>query len=129
MMLYRRSPSKHKDNGISASQEKARNGSIDHVIASEEAMATVSSKLLDRWRFYMLVIFLPLGVVAGVLQWNPSAVFMLNLLAIVPLAASLSVVTEDLASNAGQTIGALLNATFGNAPELIVSDVQYLIDI
>lgn len=70
-----------------------------------------------------LLVFLPLGIFAGHMEWNPSLVFLLNLLAIVPLAATLSVVTEDLSTYTGSTVGALLNSTFGNAPELIVSTV------
>ena len=47
--------------------------------------------------------------------------FVLNFLAIVPLAGLLAFATEELAAKLGQTIGGLLNATFGNAVELIVS--------
>lgn len=69
----------------------------------------------------VLIVFVPLGIVAGALGWNPTAVFILNFLAIVPLAALLSFVTEELSAKLGQTLGGLLNATFGNAVELIVS--------
>lgn len=53
--------------------------------------------------------------------WNPAAVFTLNFLAIFPLAALLSYSTEELSASVGQTVGGLLNATFGNAVEMIVS--------
>jgi Ca2+:H+ antiporter len=69
----------------------------------------------------VLLVFVPLGIVAGALGWNPTAVFILNFLAIVPLAALLSFATEELAAKMGETVGGLLNATFGNAVELIVS--------
>jgi len=74
----------------------------------------------------ILLIFVPLGIIAGALKWNPNAVFVLNFLAIVPLAALLGFTTEELSAEAGQTIGGLLNATFGNAVELIVSIVALL---
>jgi len=48
-------------------------------------------------------------------------VFVLNFVAIVPLAALLSVGTEEIALYSGDVVGGLLNATFGNAVELIVS--------
>ncbi|KAM5527576.1 Vacuolar calcium ion transporter 2 [Fusarium oxysporum f. sp. phaseoli] len=54
----------------------------------------------------VLLPFVPLGIIAGVLGWSPAAVFSLNFIAIIPL-----------------TLGGLLNATFGNAVELIVSIV------
>ena len=45
---------------------------------------------------------------------------MLNFLAIIPLAAVLSFATEEISVNLGEALGGLLNATFGNAVELIV---------
>lgn len=48
------------------------------------------------------------------------ATFVLNFLAIIPLAAVLSFATEEISVNLGEALGGLLNATFGNAVELIV---------
>lgn len=69
----------------------------------------------------VLLIFVPLGLVWGYAGWSHTWVFVFNFLAIVPLAAILANATEHLADKAGSTIGGLLNATFGNAVELIVS--------
>jgi Ca2+:H+ antiporter len=69
----------------------------------------------------VFLVFVPLGIIAANVGWSPSAVFILNFLAIIPLAALLSFATEELSARLGQTIGGLLNATFGNAVELIVS--------
>jgi Ca2+:H+ antiporter len=71
----------------------------------------------------VFLIFVPLGIIAGATGWNPTAVFVLNFLAIIPLASLLSFATEELSMKLGQTLGGLLNATFGNAVELIVSPV------
>ncbi|MCJ1317577.1 hypothetical protein MMC15_002902 [Xylographa vitiligo] len=71
----------------------------------------------------VLLVFVPLGIVAGAMGWNPTAVFLLNFFAIMPLASLLSFATEELSVKLGQTLGGLLNATFGNAVELIVSIV------
>lgn len=71
----------------------------------------------------LLLVFVPLGIVSGAVGWNPTSVFVLNFLAIVPLASLLSFATEELAATLGETLGGLLNATFGNAVELIVSIV------
>lgn len=68
----------------------------------------------------VLLIFIPLGIIAGELQWPDAAVFFLNFFAIIPLAKLLGTATEELALRVGETIGGLLNATFGNAVELIV---------
>jgi Ca2+:H+ antiporter len=68
----------------------------------------------------ILLVFVPLGIVAGAMGWNPTSVFILNFFAIIPLAAVLSFATEEISMKLGQTMGGLLNATFGNAVELIV---------
>ncbi|KFA61516.1 hypothetical protein S40285_04549 [Stachybotrys chlorohalonatus IBT 40285] len=70
-----------------------------------------------------LLIAVPIGLLAGILNWSPTAVFTLNFLAIIPLAAVLSFATEEISMKLGETMGGLLNATFGNAVELIVSIV------
>ena len=48
-------------------------------------------------------------------------VFVLSVLAIAPMAERVSFVTEQLAMHTSETVGGLLNATFGNVTELIVS--------
>ena len=69
----------------------------------------------------VLLVFVPLGIIFGALHKDPVAVFVFNFLAIIPLAALLSFATEELSAHLGQTVGGLMNATFGNAVELIVS--------
>jgi len=71
----------------------------------------------------VLLVFVPLGIIAGAVGWNPTTVFILNFFAIVPLASLLSFATEEVSVKLGETIGGLMNATFGNAVELIVSTV------
>jgi calcium/proton exchanger cax len=67
--------------------------------------------------------FVPFGIAGGYLGWNPTAVFVLNVLAVLSLAELLSEITEDAAAEVGKVFGALLNATFGNTVEMIVSNV------
>jgi hypothetical protein len=78
--------------------------------------ATLASNYVN-----VFLVFVPLGIIAGALHWNPTVVFVLNFIAIIPLAALLSFATEELSAKLGQTLGGLMNATFGNAVELIVS--------
>jgi Ca2+:H+ antiporter len=72
---------------------------------------------------HVLLIFLPLGIVSGAVGWAASLTFVFNFLAIMALASLLSFATEELSKKVGETTGGLLNATFGNATELIVSIV------
>jgi Ca2+:H+ antiporter len=70
----------------------------------------------------LLLIFVPAAILAHFLA--PSShilVFVLACLAIVPLAGWLGRATEELAHHTGDGIGGLLNATFGNAAELILA--------
>lgn len=83
-------------------------------------MAGAKLTLLSSPVNYLLVC-VPLGLLAGILGWGATAVFWINFFAIVPLALILAFATEELAEHTGQTIGGLLNSTFGNAVELIVS--------
>lgn len=78
--------------------------------------------LLSNYVNFFLVT-VPVGIVAGSMSWNPVAVFTINFLAIIPLAAVLSFATEEIANRLGEAMGGLLSATFGNAVELIVSIV------
>ncbi|KAF2243823.1 calcium/proton exchanger [Trematosphaeria pertusa] len=86
-------------------------------------VANVTWKTLSSNYVNVLLVFVPIGIIAGALGWSPTAVFVLNFIAIMPLAGLLSFATEELAAKLGQTLGGLMNATFGNAVELIVSIV------
>lgn len=72
-----------------------------------------------------LLICIPLGILAAIYEWSSTTVFVLNYLAIVPLARFLSFTTKALSSKVEQSVGRdagmLVDATFGNAV-LVVSD-------
>lgn len=70
-----------------------------------------------------LLLFIPLTAVLDRAHVRAPVVFFMAALAIVPIAALIVQATEQLASRTGDAIGGLLNATFGNAPELIIAFV------
>ncbi len=70
-----------------------------------------------------LLVFVPLAVVAELLEWNPLLIFIFSCVALIPLAGLLGEATEELAIHTGPKIGGLLNATLGNAAELIITIV------
>lgn len=70
-----------------------------------------------------LLIFLPLAVLAEVFHWNPTLIFGFSAIALIPLAGLLGEATEELAIHTGPKVGGLLNATLGNAAELIITIV------
>jgi Ca2+:H+ antiporter len=69
-----------------------------------------------------LFVFIPVTLVLEkVVHASAPAVFFSAALAIVPIAALIIQATEQLSARTGDAVGGLLNATFGNAPELIIS--------
>ena len=70
--------------------------------------------------FNWLLVFVPVGIVVKCTGLSPIIVFAMNAVAIIPLAGLLSHATEAVAVSVGDTVGALLNVTFGNAVELII---------
>src|SRR5258706_16430317 len=73
---------------------------------------------------YWLLVFIPATVVlehAG--QLPAPVIFFSAALPIVPIAALIVRATEQIATRTGDAVGGLLNATFGNAPELIIAFV------
>lgn len=61
----------------------------------------------------VLLIAVPVGIAMNYAKVSPVVVFVVNFIAIIPLAALLSYATEEIALRTGETIGGLLNATFG----------------
>jgi len=70
----------------------------------------------------ILCLIIPFAL-ASKYVWDPVTTFVLCMLGIIPLAKLLGEATEELSLRTGQTIGGLLNATFRNAVELIISIV------
>eukprot|EP00276_Gloeochaete_wittrockiana_P007522 CAMPEP_0184644768 /NCGR_PEP_ID=MMETSP0308-20130426/1423_1 /TAXON_ID=38269 /ORGANISM="Gloeochaete witrockiana, Strain SAG 46.84" /LENGTH=376 /DNA_ID=CAMNT_0027073471 /DNA_START=1 /DNA_END=1128 /DNA_ORIENTATION=+ len=68
----------------------------------------------------IMLVFVPLGFLAYHLGWGDKLIFIFNFMAIIPLAALLGKSTEEIGCRTSQSIAGLLNATFGNAVELIV---------
>jgi Ca2+:H+ antiporter len=82
--------------------------------------------------FAVLLIFLPIAIAGHYLEWGETQVFITAALAIIPLAAFMGLATEEIAVVVGPNLGGLLNATFGNATELIIALVALkggLIDV
>ena len=72
-------------------------------------------------RLDALLIFVPVTLVLEFMKAPPVWIFAISAVAIIPLAALMGRATEQLAARMGEGIGGLLNATFGNAAELIIA--------
>lgn len=106
----------HKKEPVSPEpdDEKPLNG--PKFTVASQIRATVFNSWIN-----VLIIAAPVGIALHVVNSNPIAIFVVNFIAIIPLAAMLSYATEEIAMRTGETIGGLLNASFGNAVELIVA--------
>lgn len=77
-----------------------------------------------RWdnALYLFLVFIPITLVLEyVVHASPTTLFVTSAVAIVPLAGIMGKSTEMLAEHVGAGLGGLLNATFGNAAELIIA--------
>ncbi|KAL2930382.1 Vacuolar cation/proton exchanger 2 [Bienertia sinuspersici] len=77
--------------------------------------------VLIKAKINVLLPFGPLAILLHYLTHNYGWIFFFSLLGITPLAERLGYATEQLAFYTGPTVGGLLNATFGNATEMIIS--------
>lgn len=69
----------------------------------------------------VLLIAIPAALLAEYISWSPVLVFSFSAVALIPLAGLIGKGTEELAAHTGPRIGGLLNATMGNAAELIIT--------
>ena len=79
-------------------------------------MRRIFSSWLD-----VLLLFIPVTIAFEVLKADPLLVFVASALAIIPLAGMLGRATEHLTTHVGAGVGSLLNASLGNAAELIIA--------
>ncbi len=76
---------------------------------------------MPRWLYFLLI----MAVIAPLIsliwgQQQETAIFIFSAIGLIPLAALIGQATEDLEYYVGPIAGGLLNATFGNAPEIII---------
>jgi hypothetical protein len=89
----------------------------------QNSFVIVGSRSWIRPSLDWLLVFVPIAIVIRFVQQlhSPTALFIVSCLAVIPLAAWMGRSTEHLAKHLGSGIGSLLNATFGNAAELIIA--------
>ncbi len=67
------------------------------------------------------LVFIPISIIAEFMKLNPIWIFTFASISIIPLAGLMGEATEEISMYSGPRIGGFLNATFGNATELIIS--------
>ncbi|CAL6373806.1 unnamed protein product [Bathycoccus prasinos] len=84
-------------------------------------MQRATQELFFTNKLNYLLVCVPLAIISNGGGWGDGITFTFSLIAICPLAERLGFVTEQLAGYTNSTVGGLLNASFGNATEMIVS--------
>ncbi len=69
----------------------------------------------------VLLLLAPVAIIGRFVGMSPTLLFILSALAVIPTAGILGHATEEIAAHTGPRIGGLLNATLGNAAELIIT--------
>ncbi|CAI9782389.1 unnamed protein product [Fraxinus pennsylvanica] len=93
---------------------KVRQGSLRNILVNLQ-------EVLLGTKISILFLAIPFAIAAECKNFGRSWVFVLSLLGLTPLAERVSFLTEQIAFYTGPTVGGLLNATCGNATELIIS--------
>lgn len=75
---------------------------------------------MRNWLIFLGVVG-PVAIACHLLGLSPALTFLCSAAALVPLGALMEDSTEEVADHLGPTVGGLLNATLGNAPELIIA--------
>lgn len=75
-----------------------------------------------RFHYYLLLLA-PIAILGEIFHWSAGLTFLTGAIAVIPLAGLIGEATEALAARTGPKIGGLLNATLGNAAELIITIV------
>ncbi|KXH42815.1 vacuolar calcium ion transporter [Colletotrichum simmondsii] len=104
---------------ISRDLSPLENRTLPQPAESPQVKKAIRKKMFSWW-LNCLLIFVPIGVWAFWSDKAPLVIFITNALAVVPLSSLLTGATEMIASDAGDTVGALLNITMGNLVELIL---------
>jgi Ca2+:H+ antiporter len=78
-------------------------------------------KYIQKTPLMVLLLAIPLVILAEIAHWGELFVFIASALGIIPLAGLLGTATEALATRTNPKVGGLLNATLGNAAELIIT--------
>eukprot|EP00760_Papus_ankaliazontas_P007869 PhM_4_TR13571/c0_g1_i1/m.80123/K07300/chaA, CAX; Ca2+:H+ antiporter len=106
-----------------------KNDSLSRIMSSSKLTPEIPSVPMQLFNLVMdsklnaLLLLLPFAMFSEWFSWGDGMVFATNFLVLIPLAAMLGTLTEDLALHSNPSIAALINVTFGNATEMIISIV------
>ena len=111
----RRIPFLHKKDGPTDGGPPRKKSSLFKKSKEGQKFTAMSQLRATIFNSYVniLLVFVPIGIAVNYAHIAPVGIFVINFIAIIPLAGMLSYATEEIALRTGETIGGLLNASFG----------------
>jgi Ca2+:H+ antiporter len=95
-------------------EERKKREHVERMKRKIPAMQQVKTVLFPQWLTINWLLFMaPIGIGLNYAGVEPLAIFVVNFIAIIPLAGILSFATEEIALRVGEVLGGLLNASFG----------------
>ncbi|KAJ7811426.1 Sodium/calcium exchanger protein-domain-containing protein [Mycena olivaceomarginata] len=109
-------------NGNGSHSDTTFIGRVKTLIAAEGEPSWIASYKFFLFGSYLnlFLLFVPLSIISHQFNWDAALRFSFSFIAIIPLAKLLGEATEQMSAKLGQTLAGLLNASFGNAVEIIV---------
>ncbi|KAM0755413.1 calcium/proton exchanger [Meredithblackwellia eburnea MCA 4105] len=109
--------------GLGHGQPALPSGDIHQ--AEPTVRESINALVFSGW-INLLLVAVPLSFASHFAGWGSTADFVISFIAIIPLASLLGDATEQCSIKLGQTLGGLMNATFGNAVEAIVGIIALI---
>ena len=108
---------RHKNKDLESGSNSHGSEAEEQVKPKFTAWSQIRYSLFNSW-INVLLVCAPVGIALHFVPGlNPIVIFVVNFIAIIPLAGTLSYATEEIALRTGETIGGLLNASFGYVHE------------
>lgn len=99
----------------------AQEADLNEVEVESSLLGSLMEMVLGKGIVSACLLAIPLALLSAHQGWSPTWIFWTNFVVMIPLASILGDFTEELALHTNQTIGGLINATFGNAVEIVVA--------
>ena len=96
---------------------ESKEDSVEPTMAKKNLLNIIDPR--ESW-INLLLLFIPFAIYFNMTH-NPGLAFITSMIAIMPLAWLMGKATEDIAMRTSESVGGLLNATFGNAAEMIIA--------
>ena len=115
MVVYHKTPS---ERSTASGTDCADN---EEELVRESAVEALVNMIFGKGIVSLCLLAMPISLWAAHFGWSDTWIFWLNFFALIPLASILGDFTENVALHTNEVTGGLINASFGNAVEVVVA--------